>query len=237
MVYITGDTHGQFQRCYDLCNTAQTTSEDVLIILGDAGFNYYGGSRDNKEKFRVSKKYPITFFCIHGNHEMRPEETGLYKKKKFWSGEVWYEEKFPNILFAIDGEIYTIPTQDGDVKCLVIGGAYSVDKHYRLMKGYAWWSSEQPSDEIKKRVEDHIAEVGKRVDVVLSHTCPLKYEPTEVFLPMVDQSTVDKSTEEWLDRIEEGLEYKKWYCGHFHTIKKIDKLQFMFDNIEEISLL
>ena len=35
-----------------------------------------------------------------------------------------------------------------------------------------------------------------QVDVVFSHTCPLKYEPVEVFLPGIDQSTVDKSTEE-----------------------------------------
>ena len=33
-----------------------------------------------------------------------------------------------------------------------------------------------------------------QVDVVFSHTCPLKYEPVEVFLPGIDQSTVDKST-------------------------------------------
>jgi len=27
---------------------------------------------------------------------------------------------------------------------------------------------------------------------------------------------VDKSTEIWLDEIEEQLDYKKWYCGHYH---------------------
>ena len=40
-----------------------------------------------------------------------------------------------------------------------------------------------------------------KVDVVLSHTTPLKYEPVEVFLPQIDQSQVDKSTEIWLDSI------------------------------------
>jgi len=39
---------------------------------------------------------------------------------------------------------------------------------------------------------------------------------------------VDKSTEEWLDCIEERLEYRKWYCGHYHTEKKIDRLQIMY---------
>ena len=32
-------------------------------------------------------------------------------------------------------------------------------------------------------------------DLVLSHTCPIIYEPTDLFLFVVDQSTVDKTTE------------------------------------------
>lgn len=67
---------------------------------------------------------------------------------------------------------------------------------------------------------------------MLSHTCPIKYEPTEVFIQGLDQSTVDKSTEEWLGHIEEKLDYKRWYCGHYHTAKKIDKMQFMFEDID-----
>ena len=73
------------------------------------------------------------------------------------------------------------------------------------------------------------------MDVVLSHTTPLKYEPVEVFLSGVDQSQVDKSTEEWLDGIEDRLEYKKWYCGHYHTEKKIDRVEIMFESFGEFS--
>lgn len=71
------------------------------------------------------------------------------------------------------------------------------------------------------------------VDIVLTHTAPLRYEPVEVFLPGLNQSMVDKSTEQWLDTIEERLDYEKWYCGHYHTVKKIDKVEFMFDNFDE----
>lgn len=39
---------------------------------------------------------------------------------------MYYEEKYPNILFAIDGEIYNLNSK----KTLVIGGAYSVDKEF-----------------------------------------------------------------------------------------------------------
>lgn len=234
MFYITGDTHGDFSRMFRFCELTKATEEDVMIVLGDAGLNYYGDSRDKKNKFRVHNKYPVTFFCIHGNHEMRPWETKCeYKEKLFFGGTVYYEEEFPRILFAKDGEIYNFPTEDGVKSCLVIGGAYSVDKFYRLSRGFAWFESEQPSDEIKQYVEDQIAKVGKKVDIVLTHTCPIKYEPVEAFLPMVDQSTVDKSTEEWLGKIESELDYQKWYCGHYHIEKDIDKIKFMYDIIKE----
>lgn len=68
--------------------------------------------------------------------------------------------------------------------------------------------------------------------VVLSHTTPLKYEPVEVFLKGIDLSKVDKSTEDWLDGIEARLEYEKWYCGHYHTEKKIDRVEIMFENYD-----
>lgn len=48
---------------------------------------------------------------------------------------------------------------------------------------------------------------------------------------MVDESTVDRSTENWLDTIEERTAYERWYCGHFHIEKRIDRLQFLFESI------
>ena len=80
-----------------------------------------------------------------------------------------------------------------------------MDKFYRIARGYGWWEDEQPSDEIKQYVEQQLKE--NKIDVILSHTCPFKYEPVEVFLPGIDQSTVDTSTEKWLDVIEDTTDY------------------------------
>lgn len=30
----------------------------------------------------------------------------------------------------------------------------------------------------------------------------------------------------------EGLDYGKWYCVHYHTEKKIDRLEIMFENFD-----
>lgn len=74
--------------------------------------------------------------------------------------------------------------------------------------------------------------VNNDIDVVLSHTCPFKYEPIEMYLPMIPQDTVDDSTERWLNDIEEHLSYKAWFCGHWHTDKRIDKIHFLFKSFE-----
>lgn len=227
MIYLTGDTHGDVSRIEEFCKQYETDRDDILIILGDAGINYDGGRRDRAVK-QFLKELPITLFCIHGNHEQRPYTIDGYKETLWRGGIVYLEEEYPNLLFAKDGEIFDLDGQ----KAIVIGGAYSIDKEYRLAYGYGWWSDEQPSDDVKQYVERQLDRLGWKVDLVLSHTTPLKYEPTEVFLPGIDQSTVDKSTEIWLDDIEDRLDYQRWYCGHYHTEKEIDKLVIMFENYD-----
>ena len=231
MIYITGDTHAEFSRVVNFCKRFKTKKEDVIIILGDAGINYFRGLKDSILKAKLSK-LPITIFSIHGNHEIRPVNIPTYKEIMWNGGIVYQEEEYSNLLFAKDGEVYDF---DG-IKTLVIGGAYSVDKDYRLKMGYGWWADEQPNDEIKAKVEKVIKDNNNTIDVILSHTTPLKYEPTEVFLNFIDQSTVDKSTEIWLDKIEDVVTYKKWYCGHFHTDKIIDNIHIMFKDITEFGV-
>lgn len=46
MIYITGDTHRKFTRIQKFCKQNKTTKDDVMIILGDAGINYYDDYRD-----------------------------------------------------------------------------------------------------------------------------------------------------------------------------------------------
>ena len=226
MVYYTGDIHGNPRQIAQFCRIFDLTEEDTLILLGDVGANYFLDWRDKDVKERLNRAKP-TILCIHGNHEVRPQNIPSYHTKSWCGGAVWYEKEYPNLLFARDGEIYTME----GIRHLAIGGAYSVDKYYRLEKGMVWWPGEQPSPEIRKQVEESLDQCGWTVDTVISHTCPYRYEPREAFLPSIDQSTVDDSTERWLDGIEQRLSYKHWYCGHWHINKKVDKLCFLFHDV------
>ena len=224
MIFITGDTHRLFSRFYPYT----FNEDDLVIILGDAGINYYLNQEDVIFK-DILKRFNTNFFCIRGNHEERPENISSYKEVDMFGGKVYIEEKYPYLIFAKDGEVYNIDNN----KILVIGGAYSVDKNYRLENGLNWFSDEQLSKEEMDKIFDKVK--GQHFDIVLSHTCPHKYEPTEVFLPYLDQLLVDKRMEYFLDKIEENITYDKWYCGHYHTEKEIDKIEFMYRNIENMN--
>ena len=64
--FITGDKHRNFQYVKDFCREMNTRRKDVLIVLGDTGFNYYEDVRDDKLKKGISD-LNITLFCLHGN--------------------------------------------------------------------------------------------------------------------------------------------------------------------------
>ena len=221
MIYITGDTHRDFSRLDGL----NFNDDDILIVLGDAGINYYLNDEDIRFK-KYLKRYNVKLFCIRGNHEERPENITSYKEVDMFGGKVFIEDAYPNLIFAKDGEVYNI---DGK-SVLVIGGAYSIDKNYRLMYGHKWFKDEQLSQDEMDNIYEKVN--GKHFDIVLSHTCPYKYEPREVFMSGIDQSKVDKSMEYFLDKIEGSIHYDKWYCGHYHTEKIVDKLEFMFGRIK-----
>lgn len=230
MIYLTGDTHRDFDRIFDFCSDNDTTTDDVLIILGDACINYFLDNRDHELKKELSTFLEVTLLCIHGNHEERPFMINSYIEKEWRGGVVYYEEEFPNLLFAKDGEIYDLEGR----KAIAIGGAYSPDMPDRVSGGAPWFPTEQPTEEIMNDVEKALSGVRWRIDVVLSHTAPLKYEPTEMFLPDFDQETIDKTTERWLDTIEDRLDYERWYCGHFHCDKHDNRITILCDDFEEI---
>lgn len=229
MVILTGDTHGEFDRIEEFCEEYDTTTEDVMIILGDAGINYWLDERDLRLKEQLAE-LPITLFCIHGNHEERPEELSGYEETEWHGGMVWMEPDYPNLLFAQDGEVYDF----GGRQALVIGGAYSVDKYYRLANGQRWFPTEQPDERTKETVERKLEQLGWQVDYVFSHTVPLGYIPHHALLPTIDQSMVDRSTEEWLDRIERKLVYEGWYAGHYHVTCDLGRVHILYEDYEEL---
>ena len=217
---ITGDAHGSTDRFTYLFKKLgkEIMKHTAILILGDAGFDYYLNKTDRKKKQQLQETGAI-YYLVRGNHEQRPElvddiEMGW---DNYVDNYVYFHPDFLNIRYLIDGLTYNY---DG-YRCLVIGGAYSVDKEYRLSRGapYYWFEGEQLTPKERERISgivDHDMLCGAGYDFIFSHTCPLKFVPTDLFLAQVNQDTVDKSMEVWLDEIEEKADYTCWCFGHYH---------------------
>lgn len=209
--FITGDKHRCFDRVREFCRNLQTKRKDVLVILGDAGFNYYGDRRDDALKKSISD-LPITLFCIYGNKENRPQNIATYGIRSFCGGRVCYEPECPGILFAIDGEIYAFEGR----KYMVVGGAHSVDKLRCLKEGLPYWQDGMPDEATRRRAEQRLAAEGSRIFGMMTHTCPIGYLPTKMFVSVRQNAThrnprakggkmpyppdIDRSAENWLTK-------------------------------------
>lgn len=215
--YITGDTHGAVSNRVDtlLANLPHLPhlipEETALIVLGDLGLNYYLGKKDQRNKKEV-EAMGVYIYAVRGNHEARPSEKLGMKivNDDFVNGAVWIEDEFPHIRYFCDWGHYNIQGK----KTLVVGGAYSVDKHYRLQQGFKWFEDEQLTplemDACLRNAKDC------KFDLVLTHTCPREFQPTDLFLGFINQATVDNSMEVWMDELKNNIQWGIWCFGHYH---------------------
>lgn len=245
MILICGDIHQDYKPIRNIYyklleNNHKPTEKDVIIFLGDFSANFFFNNpqlayRDTNFKKKI-KNYNFTYFVIRGNHEERPSfrmkaEPNNWHYEEFWGNQVYVENAYPYIKYALDFPAkYEIPLENKMLQTLIFPGAYSIDKYYRIKTGKTWFEHEQLTKE-EMQLGTELAQM-QEWDLVLSHTCPNFYEPTDLFLSTIDQSTVDKTTERWLNQIEFKLKYKLWCWGHFHATRIYPKT----NNSERIML-
>ena len=202
-----------------------------------------------KEKNQKMLGIEVEHFIVDKNTEESVSYYGNNGIKTIFDpyvhGTVYYEPNFPHIRYFLDYGFYNI----NKYNCLIIGGAYSVDKAWRLQraclteetnipKKSGWWNNEQLSPEEMKdcmRQIQTFAATGKHIDFIMTHTCPYSIEPRDMFLGFIDQSTVDDSMERWLDEVKESVTWKYWLFGHFHA-DRIERpyIEQYFNDIEEL---
>lgn len=190
------------------------------------------------------KKYleslPISFVLVKGNHDQRPSHKlcdECHVVDPCISGSFLVDKEFPSILY---------PQMFGSYKILgkpsfIIGGAYSVDKWYRLQMyeqgyhNYRWFPDEQlsPAEVAACRNEIHDKMPHDGYEYIFTHTCPLKYEPYDKFLTSIDQTQVDKTMENFFGDLDSTIRYKKWFCGHYHVDREsLDgKVHLMYNDV------
>ena len=237
-VLISGDCHGMVsERLRQIHNTmpGYRPEETAIILLGDVGLNYYLNKRDYIHKKEVSS-YGYTIYCVRGNHEAKPgEHLGMkLVDDDFVGNPVWIDEEFPLIRYFCSWGFYNIQGR----KTLVLGGAYSVDKHYRIANGWQWFKDEQLTMVDMRTCLHNMTYYDHEFDLVLSHTCPYDWRPTDLFLNCVDQSTVDNTMEIWMDEVRQTVPWKLWLFGHYHT-DRIERpyVELFYTEVEDLKTI
>lgn len=210
MIFITGDTHGYQERFDFLMHNGieRLTSEDILIICGDFGFIFSNDAKENNFLDLLAKK-PYTICFVDGNHE-NFDAINTYPIIEWSGGKVHQIRK--NIFHLMRGQVFEI---DGKT-FFTMGGAYSVDKGSRT-PGYSWWPDELPTDADYKEAESNLQKYGMKVDYIITHTMP-----REMIMRLGKYPDAhDMELTGFLEWIMHEVEYKHWYCGHWHDDKKI----------------
>ena len=174
-ILMAGDTHGNQTHCRYLIDKAVDNDCDRIFVLGDFGFweHMTEGLRFNDKLNRYATKNNMPVYFLDGNHD----KTSLILKK--YSDQV-DEEGFllvrPMIRYAGRGHRWTW----GGIRFISLGGAYSVDKDYRLEREAKtrkpetlWFPEEEMSDEDMTM----ILENTDMVHVMLAHDKPRGSNP------------------------------------------------------------
>lgn len=191
--------------------------EYYLIILGDAGVNFYFDERDRSKKqelenciavFNDETGCQMKILFVRGNHEIRPENIYSYFRRNMLGSEVWIEDEFPNLIFLKDGNIYTVENK----LFLVVGGGYSVDYFQRLLNGWGYWQDEELTDKEFEKIIEMLKTRKTKKMIILSHMAPAEYSPA-IYENHVIPRTEYRLQEIW-NRYMERIE--SWWCGHYH---------------------
>ena len=219
MIYITGDIHGNIEQLHYVMDKVNCSMNNTMIQLGDFGANYFLNKKDKKFKDEVYH-YDMNWFVIRGNHDANPANNKNTVMIKKYGNYGYIEKDYPNIFYAMNGKVYNIENNE----FLVLGGAYSVDKWYRLEKGYLWFNDEQMSEDEQQQF---LEKAPEQVQNILTHTCPYPNIPRHLCLPQIDQSTVDNSMELFLSKVKSKIKYNNWFFGHYHANEEVEPNMYM----------
>lgn len=230
-LYFCGDVHGKYRELvWTLC-VKRNIHDASIIILGDFGVGF---TRDMDIEYKKSEpklqKNNLTLYTIRGNHD-DPE----YFKDSSHS--------YPRLKFLQDHQVYELAGR----RIYTIGGAHSTDANTnpestvpdrkleteaRLRKGKlpTWWEAEC--------VEEKYEGLPTRVDIVISHTAPLRFEPIPIRTAEISINQYEKilSERKYLDYVLSEVRADYWFYGHYHRSYTGTYNQLLYRCLDELEL-
>ena len=230
MIYLTGDCHSDFSRFGIDKFTIQNemTKNDYIIICGDFGgvWNYLVESTYEKYWLDWLNERNFTTLFVDGNHENFTRLYNDYPVEEWHGGKV--HKVRPSVYHLMRGEIFEI---DGNT-FFTFGGASSHDIQegilnldeeekiyeyrkrgaYFRIRDFSWWDLELPTNEEMTNGIKNLEKVNYKVDYIITHCCSTSIQA------MLGGGRYKKDIlTDYLQKISEKCEFKKWYFGHYHS--------------------
>lgn len=259
MIYITGDTHRNFERFQRKQRDKlpyELTENDYVIICGDFGLLW---AKDKEFEFDLKwlASLPFTILWVQGNHEN-------YNMIEEYELELWNGGKARHIfrdkiillergqVFQIEGKSFF--TFGGASSHDVQGGILDMDDPefsekrkkanksslpYRV-KNISWWEQELPTEEELAEGLKNLETVNYKVDYVITHCCATNMQiRLERYFGYAYGSGLYEADilTDYFEQLEAKLDYQRWFCGHYHVNLELDdKHIFIYKQIVPLEL-
>ena len=219
MVYVTGDTHGDFTRFRNPM-LKKADAEDIVIVCGDFGFFWDDSKQEQKFRKKLSElKYTVAFVDgCHENYDMLEK----YPTTEWHGGTARVIE--PNLVHLLRGEIYTICGR----RFFTFGGGHSQDFEYRTAEN--WWEREQPTYEEIIRAAENLKAVDNTVDYIITH------EPPASLKDCLRVDTMQRlEVHAFFEDLMQICRFRAWYFGKCHMNRYVPlKYYAVFDEINPL---
>ena len=227
-IIVAGDTHGQWSA---LNKVISKKNPEIILQCGDfgwwpnlhntrsiyAGYEEVDGSiegdawartvgtrrRKKWDQFGIKAGDTKVYWC-DGNHE---DHWDLRDERNYMKAPC---QLMPNVYYMKRGSVLELP--DGR-NVMFMGGADSIDKQYRT-SGSDWF----PEEVITQKDIEDLPDI--KIDIVISHTCPLEFHHT-ILLKKAPywgwQKKIKDPSAHALSYILNRYKPSLWYFGHFHV--------------------
>lgn len=249
MVYITGDTHGEWNR-FSIDNFPEQkdmTRDDYIIVCGD--FGIWNDDKTERWWLKWLSEKSFTVLFVDGNHENFDRLFGEEFDVVEFHGGMAHKIR-ENIYHLMRGYVFELCGK----KFFTFGGARSHDisdgvlypedyasrkelfNAYRnavskrklvRIKNLSWWEQEMPTQEEMKRGMDALSLCDNSVDFIVTHCCPSHI--ASVF--SMGMYKPDELTS-YFNMVAETVKFSKWFFGHYHDNRVImSKFVMLYEQI------
>lgn len=247
MIYVTGDTHGDFIRFKTDIFPEQKvmTKTDYVVICGDFGI----WDTSNQQKYWLDwlEKKPFTTLFVDGNHE-NFDLLSHYSVEKWNGGNVHFIR--PSVIHLMRGQLFTLAGK----RVFTMGGAFSHDisdgilepddpdckkkrallekqgKYLYRINHRSWWKEELPNDEEYAVARATLDACNWSVDYIITHCAP-----SGVLETLGGDSYQPDALTDFLEEIRQRCSFDYWFFGHYHDNRvMLKKFVELYEQIVEL---